>query len=76
MFCFPTSLVDPTLILHSTSTDLFLVSANFDNKVCDAKVLQCLPVSNVLELGISNVQTQHAGMCLKNLTSNLQEERQ
>ena len=52
-------------------TDLFLTSSNFDNEVGDAKILQSLPVSDVLEFGIGNVQTQHWSMRLKDLTRNL-----
>ena len=52
-------------------TDLFLAASHFDHEIGDAKVLQGLPVSDVLKLSISHCQTQHGRMGFKDLTGNL-----
>lgn len=52
-------------------TYLLFVAPHFHHEVGDAKVLQSLPVSDVLKLGIRHRQTQHGRMGFKNLTGNL-----
>ena len=50
---------------------LFLGSAQFHKEVHDAKVLQSLPVADVLQLGILDTEIQHGGMGFQHLTNNL-----
>ena len=50
---------------------LFLRSVHLDEEVDDAKVLQGLPVADVLQLGILDTEIQHGCMRLKHLAYNL-----
>ena len=50
---------------------LFLRSVHLDEEVDDAKVLQGLPVADVLQLGILDTEIQHGRMRLKHLAYNL-----
>ena len=56
---------------NQRTSDLFLAAANFDQEVADAKVLQCLPVPDVLQLGVHHAQVQHGRMSLQDMPGNL-----
>lgn len=60
------------LFSSMTSSAYLLFRASlFDEEMDDAKVLQSLPVTYVLEFGILYTEIQHGRMSLQNLTHNL-----
>ncbi len=51
---------------------LFLVFANLHQKESYSKVLECLPVSDVLQFGVVHTEVEERGVCLQDLTRYLQ----
>ena len=55
---------------------LFSASSHFDQEVCDTKVLQRLPVPDVLEFSIDNTEVQERSVSLKDLAGKLEREEE